>query len=305
MLLGASRPRGPRPLLGGALLLLVGCAAGQSAPSDRGVLPPPPDAPGIQFADTLGPCLPGRPGCPTPDGSAPRDGLGSDGDARATDGPRRDGPRTDGPRRDSRPADSRRPDARPPDARLPDAAPKPCELTEGSAARWLGSCTGPTGCSTAFSDDPGTVKVGTSSLRFACTQCGFDNTARLAAPAGGWNLKSYAYATFWARSQVPSSLGWQNGANGNNPWLVLRDAAGNSRRSEPADGTFDFNTSRTQWVQLQLPLAPAANYKVTDAGAFDLSRVVSLELHVDPWDFGFTLWLDGLAFGPGVFSQCP
>jgi hypothetical protein len=49
-------------------------------------------------------------------------------------------------------------------------------------------------------------------------------------------------------------------------------------------------------VELVIPLTGDASWIRTVTGSPTLSEVTGIEIHADTWDYGFTLWLDGLTF---------
>lgn len=205
---------------------------------------------------------------------------------------------------DGDPLDAQPHDALPP---KPDAPQVPCTLTEGSATKWTSGCVPlpDKPCTPSLTDDAQTRQDGQTALRWRCDGCGFDSWIAYAAPTAGWNLAGYDYLQLWFRTvldEAPHS--WQSGVYGHPPWIILRDRGGRTKRIGPDVPGALLDGSVGKWLLVSVPLGVATGWKsATDTG-FSSDDVTSLEIHVDPWGAGFTLWLDGATFGPGVFSGC-
>lgn len=210
---------------------------------------------------------------------------------------------------DARVEDAAHYDVVAPDGPRPDAPPPaPCTLTEGSAAKWTTGCmANDMPCTPSLSDDVQTRVDGQSALRWRCAGCGFDSWISYAAPASGWDLTSYGYLQLWFQTALDDSpYAWQGAVYGEPPWIILRDRGGRSKRVEPATSGSPalLDGSVSKWLLVSVPLGASTEWQsVTDPG-FTPGDVTALEIHVDPWGAGFTLWLDGAVFGPGVFSGC-
>lgn len=158
------------------------------------------------------------------------------------------------------------------------------ELTEGNAIRW--GTFASDGAVATVSNEAGLVRAGTNSLRFD-TASGFDTGVRYPqAGAAHWNLPAGARLDFWNYGQN-SNFAWQ----GPQPVVVLNTASG-SFRYEP-DQEF---TRNGQWTFCSVPLAGGEGWTRTTAGSPTLTDVWSLELHQDTWDYGFTVFYDGVEF---------
>lgn len=167
---------------------------------------------------------------------------------------------------------------------VPPRTPSQDDLTEGNLGGW----------STFASDnavatvtlDSTRVKVGAESLLFE-TQSGFDTGVRLAAPAGGWDLRNRKHVEYWCYGENNSPFGWQ----GNQPIIVLKSSAGTLTLTPTGQ-----LMSNLAWTKIVAPFAGDENFQVSTDGSFDLSKVTELEIHQDTWDYGFRAYYDGLKF---------
>jgi hypothetical protein len=50
------------------------------------------------------------------------------------------------------------------------------------------------------------------------------------------------------------------------------------------------------WKQYKVPLAGNSQFTRTMVGNMSLDKVNYVEFHADTWDYGYTLWLDGVQF---------
>ncbi len=168
------------------------------------------------------------------------------------------------------------------------APPGPDELTENSAALWGAAAQS---ASASVSDDAGQVRVGSGSLRFD-TDGGFDTW--MWSPVtkdAGWDLLAAESGGvgFWAWAENPN-IGFQNGS----PWIRL--CTTESDYIELHATSDILNSARGRWVFLNVPLTGDASWSVSNVGQPDLSSINWIEIHADTWDFGFSLWIDGLTF---------
>lgn len=156
------------------------------------------------------------------------------------------------------------------------------ELSEGNAHKW--STFASDGAPANVSNDQTRVKVGFQSLRFE-TQSGFDTG--LSFPAEGqahWDLRNKNYLVFWAYAVNPNPNGFQF----NQPAIVLRGPEG-SIRYEPTTTLMYPDV----WHLYRVPLAGDDTWIRTKIGTASLA---GLEFHFDTWDYGFTIYLDGVRF---------
>jgi nitrous oxidase accessory protein NosD len=52
------------------------------------------------------------------------------------------------------------------------------------------------------------------------------------------------------------------------------------------------------WKQYKFPLTGNGQFSRSTTGGMSLSQVNYVEIHADTWDYGFTLWVDGMQFQP-------
>lgn len=164
--------------------------------------------------------------------------------------------------------------------------PTPDALSESSAALWFAFADGSTA---NVSDDATRVQVGSTSLRFE-TNGGFDTG--LGAPVSqdaDWDLSETKSLRFWLYAENPN-IGFQN----NGPWIILNNSSGAWREIHPTEEL--LNLARDQWIQVAAPLSGGPGWTVTEGGSFDIASVDWIEIHGDTWEFGFTLWIDGVEF---------
>jgi hypothetical protein len=167
-----------------------------------------------------------------------------------------------------------------------------CEAAaEGDAFRW--GTFASDGADATVTDDPVRVHVGSRAVRFD-TQSGFDTGVTY--PAGGdadWDLRSMNYLIFWAYAVNDHEAGFQ----GKQPVVVLRTSGGSysyePQQSYEPQPTVMYNRA---WHLYHVPLAGDANWMRTASGSPTLADVNAVEIHQDTWDFGFTLFYDGLRF---------
>lgn len=175
----------------------------------------------------------------------------------------------------------------------------PRELTETNAADWVAWALGSASGATAVTDDATRRQVGQTSLRFV-TDGGFDTYVRYPGSFNAqWDLTGVSALN--VRYYAENPHGFQEGS----PWIRLKDADGNYAQYQYyRDGwPYDLlNEARGAWQSCQIPLDASPTeengWRRTTFGAPNFSRITALELHADTWDFGFTLWLDGVGFEP-------
>jgi hypothetical protein len=160
----------------------------------------------------------------------------------------------------------------------------PGELTEGNASLW-GTFASDAAAS-SVTDDSTFVKVGSQSIKFV-TASGYDTGVTY--PAAGnahWDLTGKDHLAFWVYAIN------NNPFQGNQPTVALKGPGGSFRYE--AQGTLMYTN---QWHLYQVPLAGGGPWTLTVTGSPSLSQIDQLEIHHDTWDFGFTLYYDGLGFG--------
>lgn len=161
--------------------------------------------------------------------------------------------------------------------------PDLCEENAASWHRWAqdGAIT--------LADDRQVKQEGRSSLRLDITG-GFDNLVRFPGDTlARWDLSGLREFRFSALAKNKNPF--QNAS----PWVRL----GNHKK-----GYFEWhptsdllNEARDRWVTWRVSVAGDAVWKRSTVGDPDLADINYFELHADTWDYGFTLWLDGVRLG--------
>jgi hypothetical protein len=163
------------------------------------------------------------------------------------------------------------------------------DFAEGNALEW--GTFASDGAATSVGNETTGVRVGAQSVRFV-TDSGFDTGVTY--PRTGhahWYLRSRDALSFWTYAINTTPIGFQ----GNQPVVVLKTATG--RFTYTPSGQFTTNNT---WSFHRVPLAGNARWTRTSTGTPVLTDVNQVEIHQDTWDFGFTIFYDGLRFEPVV-----
>ena len=172
----------------------------------------------------------------------------------------------------------------------------PADLAELNASDW--SAGGEGGATGAVTDDTVRKTTGAASVKFVTTG-GFDAFARYAPQQGAaWDLRGATTLSFDVFAENPSPFDFQRGV-----LVRLMDDAGNYfeyeyyRNGSPATSV---NEAVGQWRSNDVPLnasaTTATGWRRTAVGNPSLANISSVEFHADTWDYGYTLWLDGIEF---------
>ena len=159
------------------------------------------------------------------------------------------------------------------------------DLAEGNAADWGSFVPAWEGVTATVSDATNLLRVGYSSVRLD-TGSGFDTGVTFPKdPTAHWNLSTNTHLVFWSRGENTNDF------QDNRPVVVLNSPEG-SFRYEP-----DRNlTLNHQWAFIKVPLAGDAHWTRTAIGSPSLTNVTQLEIHEDTWDYGFSMYYDGVEF---------
>lgn len=164
----------------------------------------------------------------------------------------------------------------------------PPDMTENNASSWFAHADSAT--ATVF-DDATRVHEGLASIRFE-TDGGFDTSMRYGnGKRLKLNLTGLQSIRFWAYAENPSPLGFQEYT----PWVRIGGPGG---YFELRSASTLLNAAIGQWHEFVVPFAGDAEWYRQDFGAADLADIRFVELHFDTWDYGFTLWIDGLFLDP-------
>lgn len=133
-------------------------------------------------------------------------------------------------------------------------------------------------------------KVGASSVKLF-TPMGFD-VALNYRPGGDslalWNLTASDTLTFWVKTANKSSYGFQ--------YFNVRVGNFTGGYYQYTAQTSLLNNAKNVWKKYRIPLKGNTSYVKSEVGHMDLSQTNYVEFHVDTWDAGYTLWLDGVQF---------
>jgi hypothetical protein len=140
--------------------------------------------------------------------------------------------------------------------------------------------------------DTNIKKTGSSSVKLS-TSRGYDLALNYR-PAGDslsrWALSDLDTLYFWVRTIKQPTYGFQFFS------VRLGDDHGNYYKYT-ASPTL-LNAANNSWKQYKFPLSGNSQFSRSVTGAMSLSQVNYVEIHADTWDYGFTLWVDGLQFQP-------
>ena len=170
----------------------------------------------------------------------------------------------------------------------------PCDLAEPPSVWYAYPETGYPGpriTDTIFFDSKEKVE-GTASVKLV-TGRGWD-VALNYRPANDsvsrWSLSQQDTLYFWVRTIRNIMIGFQ--------YFHIRigDAAGNYYKYTAAPSL--LTAANLTWKHYQFPLSGNSQFVRTMVGTMSLDSVNYVEFHADTWDYGYTLWLDGVQFYP-------
>lgn len=177
---------------------------------------------------------------------------------------------------------------------LPESRPA-FDMTELNASDWFPSADGATATTL---NDTAVKTFGAASVRFETTG-GFDTWMRYE-PTNGviWNLTDASFFRLNILADNPSAFGFQT-----EPVVRFIDTDGDSVefRYFRDDAPYPlWNEAIGEWIAETIPIKsmdqPTTGWRGTNFGSPDWTRMSTVELHADTWDFGFTLWFDRLGF---------
>jgi hypothetical protein len=183
----------------------------------------------------------------------------------------------------------------------------PDDMTELNAGDWFAFAVAATATT---SDDTVRKTNGASSVRFDTTG-GFDTYLRYE-PASGtlWDLTDADQFQFDVYAENPSAIDFQQEPiirfidedgdvmefrywQSNSPYPLWNDAIG---------------AWLSQTIVIKSAAQPSTGWRGTPIGTPDWSRMSTVEVHADTWDFGFTMWFDRTGFnlpGAGAVTEFP
>jgi hypothetical protein len=173
----------------------------------------------------------------------------------------------------------------------------PPDLTESSASGW--SAASSDAASNVVTFDANRKLFGQNSVKLETTS-GFDVWLRYPKDKlARWDLTQKDSLRIWFYAENPSPYGFQN----NSPWIRLYNgkcAGGYVEYRVPHNEV--LNDARNRWKYFAIPLSGNATWQRTGVGNVSLQEINYLEIHLDTWDYGFTLWMDGLSFDAVITS---
>jgi hypothetical protein len=113
-------------------------------------------------------------------------------------------------------------------------------------------------------------------------------------PAGDsvsrWTLTDNDTLYFWIRTIKNPVIGFQ--------YFHIRigDPKGNYYKYTAS--TALLNAANLTWIQYKFPLSGDNTFFRSTVGQMTLDDVNYVEFHADTWDYGYTLWVDGVQFAP-------
>ena len=160
------------------------------------------------------------------------------------------------------------------------------EFTETNAAEW-GSFSTVDFAATSVSNDATKVKLGNASIRFD-TLSGFPTGVRYpGASTSHWNVTSFTHLQFWAFAINTNQFGFQDAQ----PIVRLKSPAGTFTYTP--SGTLMYNST---WHLYRIPLSGDGTCARTMSGSPSLLDVTEIEIQMDTWSAGFTVYFDGMKF---------
>ncbi|MFH0760596.1 MAG: NosD domain-containing protein [Bacteroidota bacterium] len=105
-----------------------------------------------------------------------------------------------------------------------------------------------------------------------------------------WNLTESDTLSFWVKTIKQPSYGFQA--------FHVRIGNTNQGYYEYTGQTSALNNANKVWKRYRIPIRGNSSFPRTTIGNMSLNNVNYVEFRADTWDFGYTLWLDGVQFKP-------
>jgi parallel beta-helix repeat protein len=170
----------------------------------------------------------------------------------------------------------------------------PCDLAE-PLSTWYAypqiGYPGPRLTDTVYFDST-EKKVGVASVKLISGR-GWDDALNYRAANDSvslWSLTNNDTLYFWVRTIKNVVIGFQAFH------IRIGDFKGNYYKYSAS--TALLNAANLVWKRYQFPLSGNGTFSRTTVGNMTLDSVNYIEFHADTWDYGYTLWLDGLQFLP-------
>ena len=133
-------------------------------------------------------------------------------------------------------------------------------------------------------------KIGVASVKLV-TSRGYD-LAHNYRPSGDslseWHLTDNDTLWFWVRTIKQPQYGFQYFS------ISVGDDHGNYYKYTVSPTL--LNAANLVWKQYRFPLSGNTQFSRSMVGTMLLDQANYIELHADTWDYGFTLWVDGMQF---------
>jgi len=134
-------------------------------------------------------------------------------------------------------------------------------------------------------------KVGIASIRLV-TGRGWDVGVNYH-PGGDsvamWNLSEDDTLRLWVKTIKNPVIGFQ--------YFHIRVGNYDQGFYKYTAATSYLNNAHKRWRHYEIPLRGNSRWERELVGNMDPGRTHYVEIHADTWDFGYTLWVDGLQFG--------
>jgi len=170
----------------------------------------------------------------------------------------------------------------------------PCDMAEPSSLWFVYPQTGYP-AKNRFGDsiyfDSVIKMVGISSVKMV-TSRGYDmalNYRPSNDSVSNWTLTNTDTLYFWVRT-IKNQYNFQY-------FSVRIGNAGGGYYKYTASPTL-LNAANLNWKLLKCPLAGGNGFSRSVVGNMSTDSVNYIEIHTDTWDYGFTLWIDGVQFSP-------
>jgi parallel beta-helix repeat protein len=105
-----------------------------------------------------------------------------------------------------------------------------------------------------------------------------------------WTLTDSDTLYFWVRTIKQPQYGFQ--------FFSVRVGDDHGNYFKYTASPTLLNAANLVWKQYKMPLAGGSPFTRSVVGAMSLDQVNYVEFHADTWDYGFTLWVDGVQFEP-------
>jgi len=133
-------------------------------------------------------------------------------------------------------------------------------------------------------------KVGAASVKLV-TSRGWDlalNYRPFNDSVSSWSLTDNDTLYFWVRTIKFIPNGFQYFS------IRIGDLSGNYFKYTASAAL--LSNAHLTWKHYQFPLSGNSTFVRSSSGSMSLDKINYVEIHADTWDYGFTLWVDGLQF---------